>query len=257
MKTSQIAVTMFTTRDFQLSESGVRQTLKRIHDIGYEAVQVARVGDIDYRGVRDMICDEGLVCCATHEQSKQILESPELIVERLQAIGCRYTAYPHPGDYDLRRMDNVRRLAEQLDHAGKVLRDAGLVLTYHNHDAEMFHIDGKPTLEHLYTLTSPEHLQAEIDTHWIAAGGGDPAEWCRRLSGRLPLLHLKDFSLDQNYKRRFAEVGHGNLNWEAVIPAAEESGCEWFIVEQDTDWIHGDPFMSIKASFEFLAGHFC
>ena len=46
------------------------------------------------------------------------------------------------------------------------------------------------------------------------------------------------------------EIGNGNLNWPSIIAAAERSGTEWFIVEQDT--CTGDPFDSVRQSFEFI-----
>jgi sugar phosphate isomerase/epimerase len=46
------------------------------------------------------------------------------------------------------------------------------------------------------------------------------------------------------------EIGNGNLNWPAIIQAAEKSGCEWFIVEQDI--CPGDPFESIKISYDYI-----
>jgi sugar phosphate isomerase/epimerase len=47
-----------------------------------------------------------------------------------------------------------------------------------------------------------------------------------------------------------AEIGVGNLDWKAIIAAAEKSGCEWFIVEQD--YCPGDPFDSLKTSFDYI-----
>jgi sugar phosphate isomerase/epimerase len=47
----------------------------------------------------------------------------------------------------------------------------------------------------------------------------------------------------------------GNLNWESILNAAAKSGCEWYIVEQDQNWIDNDPFASIRMSFAFLSGH--
>ena len=49
------------------------------------------------------------------------------------------------------------------------------------------------------------------------------------------------------------EIGSGNLDWPRLIPAAEKSGCQWFIVEQDT--CPGDPFDSLKSSFDHLTRH--
>ena len=46
------------------------------------------------------------------------------------------------------------------------------------------------------------------------------------------------------------EIGYGNLDFKAIVAAAEASGCEWFIVEQDS--CPGDPFDSAKLSFDYI-----
>ncbi len=39
------------------------------------------------------------------------------------------------------------------------------------------------------------------------------------------------------------------------MAAADAAGCEWFIVEQDT--CPGDPFDSLRMSFEFIRDNLC
>ena len=84
-------------------------------------------------------------------------------------------------------------------------------------------------------------------------GGGDPVAWCQRLQNRLPVIHLKDYKADQDNKVTFCEIGEGNLDMVAIIEACEKSGCEWLVVEQDTT--PGDPFDSLKISFDWLQKH--
>ena len=50
------------------------------------------------------------------------------------------------------------------------------------------------------------------------------------MRGRLPLLHLKDYVVTLDREVLFGEVGVGSLNWDAIIRAADDAGCEWFIV---------------------------
>jgi sugar phosphate isomerase/epimerase len=123
--------------------------------------------------------------------------------------------------------------------------------SYHNHNHELVRYNGKTWLARLYENVSPQVLKAEIDTYWIQAGGGDPAEWIRRCAGREPLLHLKDMSITSKREVRMAEIGEGNLNWPAIIKAAKEGGVEWYLVEQDTCYGR-DPFESLAISFQFL-----
>jgi sugar phosphate isomerase/epimerase len=51
----------------------------------------------------------------------------------------------------------------------------------------------------------------------------------------------------------FAEIGRGNLEFPAIIAAAQAGGCQWFIVEQDT--CPGDPFDSLQISFDYIQSH--
>jgi sugar phosphate isomerase/epimerase len=94
-------------------------------------------------------------------------------------------------------------------------------------------------------------LKAEIDVYWIQAGGGDPAAWIRKCAGREPLLHLKDMAVGPGREQRMAEIGEGNMNWSAILQAAEESGVEWYLVEQDHCYGR-DPFESLAISYRNL-----
>jgi sugar phosphate isomerase/epimerase len=163
-----------------------------------------------------------------------------------------YTAYPWPANIDFTSLAVVNTLCEKLDAAGKVLVEAGLSLSYHNHAVEFLPSPaGKGTaMDYILAHTRPAYLSMELDTYWAAVGGVDPAGFCARLPGRLPLLHLKDFKLTPEQKPMFCEIGYGNLDFKAIIPAAEKSGCKWFIVEQDT--CPGDPFESVRMSFDYI-----
>ena len=102
---------------------------------------------------------------------------------------------------------------------------------------------------------SSRYLQGEPDTYWVQHGGGDPVEWCKRLKNRLPILHMKDYTVTTENKVTFAEIGNGNLDWKRIIPAAEAAGCQWLCIEQDT--CAGDPFDSLKQSFVYTRDHIC
>ena len=124
------------------------------------------------------------------------------------------------------------------------------MLTYHNHALEFLKLDDKTVLDIIYDESNKQNLQAEIDTYWVQLGGGDPAAWCRKLRGRLPLLHLKDCVGTVDNTSQLCEIGSGNLNFKEIVAAAASAGCKWYIVEQDT--CPGDPFDSLKISFEYI-----
>jgi sugar phosphate isomerase/epimerase len=255
MKIAQVAAQLYTLRDHLTTSDQIAKTLRQVRKIGYQAVQVSGVGPIDPKELATILDGEGLHCCATHEDSKAILETPEQVVEKLSLLGCQHTAYPYPVEIDFSSVRSLKGFAKQLDSAGAVLRASGKVLSYHNHDIEFRRVKNQLILEYIYENTSPDNLKAELDTHWIQAGGGSTAAWCRKLAGRMPLIHLKDFALDADRRRRFAEIGSGNMDWDEILREAEAAGCQWYIVEQDTDWIDNDPFKSLRTSFRFLKEH--
>jgi sugar phosphate isomerase/epimerase len=251
VKTEQIALQLYTIRDHTKDAASFASSMKRVHELGYRAVQISGTGPIPATELR-RICDgEGLTICATHEPGKTIVEEPQAVVERLGVLGCRDTAYPYP-HVALDSEDDVRALAQGLNAAGEVLARAGMTLTYHNHAIELKKLGQRTVLELLYASTDPRFLQGEIDVYWVQAGGGDPVRWCERLSGRLPLLHLKDYGVGRDNQPRMAEVGHGNLDMPRIVSAASAAGCRWFIVEQDQGW--DDPFVSAGLSLDYLKG---
>lgn len=253
MQIQQLAAQLYTLRDFCKTPHDIAQTLKKVRAIGYQAVQVSGVAPIPATELKAMLDGEGLICCATHEAPPQILEDTPRIIERLQQLDCKFTAIPSPGSYDLSTREAVLEFAARADAAGKAMRAAGQTLCYHNHHTEFIRFDEQPILEILYNATDPQHLQGEPDLYWIQYGGASPLEWCEKLAGRLPLIHLKDYGINAEKQPVFREIGRGNLNWNAILPAAEKAGCQWFIVEQDT--CERDPFESLQISFEYLKTH--
>ena len=61
------------------------------------------------------------------------------------------------------------------------------------------------------------------------------------------MLHFKDFQMTSE-GQRFAPVGEGNLNWPAIVAAAQEAGADYCVCEQDHCWGE-DPFISVETSY--------
>ena len=255
MHISQVALQLFTVRDHLKTAADMAASFRKLTEIGYRAVQLGGLGPVPQEEVAKMLADEGLVCCSAHEDSTQILDEPQAIIDHLGAYNCKSLGYPYPARVKLDILDDVKSLAARLNAAGMRYREAGISLAYHNHTIEFRRFDGRLMLDVIYEETDPRNVLGEPDTYWVQHGGGDPEDWCRKLSGRLPLLHMKDYKVTPEQRPDFAEIGCGNLNWPPIIAAAEESGCEWFIVEQDR--CDGDPFESVKMSFEHIRDNLC
>lgn len=250
MKINQIAVQLYTLRDFIQTPDDFASTLQRVHEIGFSALEFACVEALSATEVAKAVRNAGMEICSSHEPGRMILNEPQRVVDRLGELGVTHAVYAFPGGVDMSNPGHVERLIGGLEASGAVFCRAGMTLCYHNHALEFFQRDGRTVLDEIYDCTAPPHLHAELDIHWVQAGGGDPVEACRRLAGRLPLLHVKDFSVSATGERLFSEVGYGNLNIPKILAATEAAGCGWFIVEQDS--CPSDPFDCIARSFHYL-----
>lgn len=248
MEKNIIAAQLYTLRDYLKTPEDVAKSMKKVKEIGFDAVQVSGMGPIETSELKKILDGEGLTCCATHENGQVIFEDTQKVIDRLLELDCKYTAYPFP-HIKPDTEEACMELAKGLNEAGKKMAAAGLVLTYHNHAIEFEKFGGRTVLDIIYGETDPEALQGEIDTYWVQYGGGCPVEWCEKLKNRLPLLHLKEYGIVGN-EVKMLEVGSGNLNWKKIVSTAKDAGTEWFIIEQDVCRI--DPFDSLKMSLEYL-----
>ena len=182
----------------------------------------------------------------------EFLQDLDTVIEIHKLWKCDHPAIGGlPGEYHT--PDGLKRFLDELAPIAEKLAAEGMDFSYHNHNHELVKYDGKTWLAMLYEQAPPDMLKAEIDTFWIQAGGGDPAAWVRMCAGREPLLHLKDFAMAPGREQRFAEIGEGNMNWAAILKAAQESGVEWYLVEQDRCY-ERDPFESLAISYRNLKG---
>ncbi len=242
---------MYTLREFCKTPADIATTLKRVKQIGYDAVQVSGMGPIDAKELARILKNEGLICCATHVGLEQMENEAEKIIDDHRLWGCRYTAiggyFPKDGGSDA----DWIAFPPRFNAIAKLYAGSGLSIGYHNHSHELVRHGGEPVLKTLIDKLDPSVFM-EIDTYWITHGGGDPVQWIERCKGRIPCVHLKDMLITAKKEQQMAEVGEGNLNFPAIIAACRKVGTEWFIVEQDV--CQRDPFESLTISLRNLKG---
>ena len=247
-----VAAQMYTVRDFTKTAEGVAESMKKVADIGYTAVQVSGFGPVDPKEVATIADDLGLTIASTHRNWASFLDDLDTEIEIHKLWKCAHPAIGGlPREYHT--PDGIKRLRDELTPIAEKLAAEGMDFSYHNHNHELVKFDGKTWLEMCYEQIPGDVLKAEIDTYWIQAGGADPAAWVLKCAGREPLLHLKDMIITPQREQRFAEIGEGNLNWPAILAAAQESGVEWYFVEQDRSY-ERDPFESLAISYRNLVG---
>ncbi len=244
-----LAAQMYTLRKSTQTPADIAKTLRKVRAIGYEAIQISAFGPIDPAELARMLKGEGLAVCSTHTAWQRFADELDKVIEEHRMWGC---AHPAIGGMpkESRSAEGIIEFARAASEVGRKLAEAGMDFSYHNHNFEFRKADGKTWLELLYDNSDPRYVKAEIDTYWVQAGGGDPAAWIRKYPGRMPILHLKDMVMGPEGVR-MAEIGEGNLNWPAILAAAEDAGVQWYCIEQD-ECYERDPFDSLKISLENL-----
>ncbi|HEY63861.1 MAG TPA: sugar phosphate isomerase/epimerase [Caldilineae bacterium] len=250
MARAVLAAQLYTVREFTQTPEGLAETLRKIREIGYRAVQVSAIGPIEPARLKEMLDREGLTLCITHTSYDRLKNELQAVIEEHQLWGCKHVALGSmPPKYREMGEEGFHQFAKEANEIGRALYEAGLTFSYHNHSFEFQRFGKRTGLDIIFEETDPRYVRAEIDTYWVQHGGGDPAAWIRKMRGRMPVVHLKDMVIIDG-KQEMAEVGEGNLNWPAILAACREAGVEWYAVEQDR--CLRDPFESLAISYNNL-----
>ncbi|HMO26189.1 MAG TPA: sugar phosphate isomerase/epimerase [Tepidisphaeraceae bacterium] len=251
---TQLAVQMYTLRNFTKTPADIASALARVKKMGYDAVQLSALGPIEPAELAKILKNEGLQCVATHIGLDRMKNDTAKVIEEHRMWGCSLTAiggfFPKAEDWSLQLWQNF--IADYNAAAAK-FAGSGVRIGYHNHSHELARVDpapgGKTAMDMLFDGLSQD-VWFEIDTYWIQHGGGDPAAWVRKCKGRIPAVHMKDLGMKTDRTQFMMEVGEGNMNWPSIIAACKDAGVQWYIVEQDT--CYRDPFESLEISLRNL-----
>lgn len=251
MKIEKIGVQLWTIRDYLKTSEQIKESLKKLKKIGYDQVETAGCS-ISYEEFGKIAKDTGIEIINTHENFDMMYNEFDKALEKQKFLG---TLRMGIGGYRNETLADFEEFIRKANIVGKKIHDCGGRLSYHNHHVEFKKIEnGIVPMELLAEKLDPVNTSIELDTHWVQRGGGDVREWIKKLKGRIEILHLKDFALDENFNPIYAEIGNGNMYWEGIMEEADKAGVKYYVVEQDT--CPGDPFDSLKMSSDFLHRNF-
>lgn len=263
----KVAVQLYSIRGDVAKD--MRASLEKVKAMGYDGVEFAGIGSHTAKEIKDMCEEIGLVPISAHVTFADMRKDPAATLADYSEIGCKYVAVPYLVPEDRPGTDGFAKTIADVGMIGKVAKDMGMQLLYHNHDFEFIKLDGKYALDILYDEIPAEYLQTELDVCWVRVGGEEPASYIRKYAGRAPVVHLKDYygeKSDDMYeligikseapKRpsnfEYRPVGSGLQNFPAIIDAAKDAGAEWIVVEQDNPSMGLTPMECIEKSREYL-----
>ncbi|WP_248923919.1 sugar phosphate isomerase/epimerase family protein [Paenibacillus hamazuiensis] len=254
MKKTRVGLQLFTLREDMARD--LEGTLRQVAALGYEGIEFAGYFGWQASDLVRLLQELKLTAIGGHLGIDKLGDS-EAVKEEIRymkTIGGRYLTCAHLKGAGTETEQDWQHIFATCRQAAASMHEEGIVFTYHNHAIEFERrIGSECVFDVLMASSDPRHIQIELDVCWVQYAGQDPIGYIRNYAGRLPLLHLKDYSVDAQGQAQTLELGTGLVSISEVIGAACESGVEWLVVEQDR--CQKPPLDSVANSMAWLKRH--
>lgn len=262
------------------NEKQTAETLRRIRAAGYDGIElngfmvkptsflvrmltkaagmpVGKGGSYDWNA---LVKEAGLCVTSIHEDLGTIRREPETVVKEAEAFGTKYVVVTGMYRFDYADKAAVQGLCRDLNVSGKILKEAGIALLYHNHNCEFLRVEPQKTAyDLLLSETDPEYVNFELDSYWPTEAGVDALALMKKLDTRMKLYHINDRgtrllkpAMTPILKSDSMELGCGNMNLDALIAQAKNVNVDAVILESHKNWVDNSPLRSLEVSAQFL-----
>lgn len=250
---------LYTVRDSMASDP--KATLQAVADAGYAYVEAANYEDGKFYGMppsefKSYLESLGLTAKSAH-MGMVTLENADQLIADVKAAGIEYFVIPvppmgmftfDPATRTLGMKGTADELVSIMNTLGEKCHNAGIKLLYHNHDFEFKPMaDGTVIEEVLLEKCNPEWVNFQMDLYWVTKAEASPLAYFEKYPGRFKAWHVKDMNTEGN----FAPVGTGTIDFAKILSAKDQSGMEFYLVEQDNTF-DLDPMEAIKISHDGL-----
>jgi sugar phosphate isomerase/epimerase len=237
VRPDQISIQLFTLRN-QLAID-LEDTLAALRAIGYTKVEHAGFVGRTAAQFKAALDANGIVSTSGHVLIPQPFNAAawSASLADAQTLGSSYIVHPFFGinfatGEVTRTTPPWRAFALDLNRAGRMARDAGLKLGYHNHNWEFFRLTDDPSrtaYDVLTETTDPDLVHLEVDLFWVTRGARDPVDIIEQNKGRVLQYHVKDM----NQAGSFEDPGQGLLDFPRIFEHSKKAGVLEYIVERD------------------------
>ena len=241
-------VQLYTLRKYTNAENGIENVFKKLKDMNIDMVQVSGINTFSPQQMKNLKDKYSIEICGTHSSYERITtDIDNLAKEHLLYEAPTVGLGSMPSNVDNSTLGSILKFCDELNDAGKKLKPYGLTIAYHNHSFEFKQIGDKTIFDILIENTD-KSVKFIPDTYWIKVGGEDPAEFLKKLDGRVDIIHFKD------HKKIFGipsmqPIGQGTINFQKVIDVGKQTGAEYSVFELDNSL---NPFKAIQTSFNNL-----
>ncbi|MCX8279753.1 sugar phosphate isomerase/epimerase [Phyllobacterium sp. 0TCS1.6C] len=213
----------------------LEQTLSMLKQHGYS--QVEPYGGLygDVKALKQGLDANGLTAPTGHFGIDMLENEPAKVLDIAGELGMKAIYCPHLA-LELRPTDAAgwSEFGRRLEAAHAVYAKAGYIFGWHNHDFEFVALPDGSIPQRLILDAAPS-ISWEADIAWIIRGGGDPFKWIETDGNRLSSVHVKDIAASGENQDQdgWADVGHGTVDWKALLAALEKTPVRYFVLEHD------------------------
>lgn len=256
----KIGIQLYSVRDAM--GKNPTETLKILSEIGYQDVELAGYSEGKFYGMapnefKKLLNDLGLETqsghCPTGAQNPDakntMTNNWEACVNDAATVGNKSLVLAWTAPEERKNLDDYKYICDLLNKCGEVSKKYGIQMAYHNHDFEFDKFDDVVAYDFMIQNTDPDLVKYELDHYWVRKAGASSLDLFAKYPGRFPYWHVKD--MDNTADKFFTEVGSGVIDWTPIFNAKEQSGMEYFFVEQD-DYRGIKPIPSVTKSHDFL-----
>jgi sugar phosphate isomerase/epimerase len=236
-------------------KTDVPGTLDKVKALGVKEVETASTYNMTPEAFRKELESRGLTAISGHFQYDALTKDLAGSIRDAKALGLKYVACPWiPHTIAEFSEADVKRAAADFNKWGEAFRKEGITFAYHPHGYE-FKPAGDGTLfDLLVKETNPEFVAFEMDVFWVVHPGQDPVKLLEKYPNRWVLMHLKDIRkgartgiyTGKTDKADDVTLGTGQVNWPAVLAAANKVGIKHYFIEDESPTVDQQLPVSLK-----------
>lgn len=248
----KVGIQSYTIRDYCKTIEDIDKTLAELASWGVKDIQISGIGKVDWNELAETVKKYDMTVCVTHTPFERMTKETDAVIDEHIKLGCDCLGIgAMPGEYE-RTEEGVDKFLADLIPVAERMRERGVHLAYHNHDFDLKLYGDKSILDRMLELDS-DLLWFIPDVAWLQIAGENPAEYLKKMQGRVKVLHFKDYNPveGQDHPWSFTELGKGVVDLPACYETAKEMGIPYIMFEQDNNWTV-NAMQSSKEAFEYM-----
>lgn len=174
----------------EIIKNDVLGTLTKLSEMGFTGVEFAGYYGFSAEKMKEELDKRNLTPVSTHLGIDALSDNLKGEIDYIKKVGAKHIVCPW---LDISSYDKTMTFAEKINEIGRICREEGITLSYHNHAFEFETHNGKTFLDIFFENTNPDYVKAELDTYWVEKGGFNAYEYVEKYKERSELVHLKQY----------------------------------------------------------------